>query len=149
MGFPTETREDIAGSISLAFRLVGENPNAGVSFSIYTPYPGSELFAKALQHGLRAPQRIEEWIPFTYRNLAQNGPSLSKEMRKIVMMIDFCSFFIGQTALVKPTEDTRLGAKLLGKLYAHLARKRASKLWYHFPLEIELARLLRIYGKQD
>jgi anaerobic magnesium-protoporphyrin IX monomethyl ester cyclase len=148
MGFPTETREDVAESISLAFRLVGENPNAGVSFNIYTPYPGTELFDKAVQHGLCAPQRIEEWIPFNYRNLAQNGPWLSKEMRKIVKMIDFCSFFIGQKALVKPTEDTRLGAKVLGKLYAPLARKRASKLWYRFPLEIELARLLRIYGKQ-
>ena len=101
-----------------------------------------------MKYELHRLQRIEEWIPFNYRTLAQNGPWLSKEMRKIVKLIDFCSFFIGQSALVKPTEDTRLGAKLLGKLYAPLARKRESRLWYHFPLEIELARLLRIYGKQ-
>jgi anaerobic magnesium-protoporphyrin IX monomethyl ester cyclase len=149
MGFPTETKEDLAESISLAFKLVDENPNAGVSFNIYTPYPGTELFDTAVQHGLRAPKCIEEWVPFNYRSLAQNGPWLSKEMQKIVRMLDFSSFFIGQRALLKPTEDTKLGAKLLSKLYAPLARIRAKKLWYRFPLEIELARFLRIYGKQN
>jgi hypothetical protein len=40
-------------------------------------------------------------------------------------------------------------ATLLGRVYAPLARKRAKRLDYRFPLEIRLAKLLRIYGKQD
>lgn len=149
IGFPTETREDLAESVSLAFKLVRENPNASTSFNIYTPYPGTELFDTAVEHGLRVPQRLEDWVPFNYRNLSQDGPWLSKEMRKIVKMIDFCSFFIGERPLVRPTEDTHPVAKLTGRLYAPLARKRARNLWYRFPVEIKLARFLRIYGKQD
>jgi radical SAM superfamily enzyme YgiQ (UPF0313 family) len=149
IGFPTETREELAESVSMAFRLVDENPNASTSFNIYTPYPGTELFDTAVEHGLRVPKRLEEWVPFHYRNLSQDGPWLSKEMRKIVKMVDFCSFFIGEKPLIRPTEDTRAVARLAGRLYAPLARKRAANLWYRFPVEIQLARLLGIYGKQD
>lgn len=149
IGFPTETKQDLAESVSLAFSLAEENPRAGIYFNIYTPYPGTELFETTVQHGLRVPQRTEEWIAFNYRNLVQDGPWLSEEMRRIVKMLDFCSFFIGERPLLRPTEETRLVATLLGRLYAPVARKRARTLWSRFPLEIQLARALRIYGKQE
>jgi anaerobic magnesium-protoporphyrin IX monomethyl ester cyclase len=147
-GFPTETKDDLAESVSMAFRLVDENQRAGIYFNIYTPYPGTELFETAVKQGLRIPERLEDWIPFNYRNLVQNAPWLSKEMRAMVKMIDFCSFFIGQRPLLDPTEETSGIATFLGRLYAPVARKRAQNLWYRFPMEIELARFFRIYGKQ-
>jgi anaerobic magnesium-protoporphyrin IX monomethyl ester cyclase len=148
IGFPTETKHDLAESVSLAFRLVDENDRAGIYFNIYTPYPGTELFDTAVKHGLQVPQRLEDWIGFNYRNLVQNGPWLSEEMREMVKMIDFCSFFIGQRPLLQPTEETSRVATLLGRLYAPMARMRAKKLWWRFPVEIELAKFFRIYGKQ-
>jgi radical SAM superfamily enzyme YgiQ (UPF0313 family) len=149
MGFPTETKSDLSESISLAFGLIKEHPRAGIYFNIYTPYPGTELFDIAVKYGLKVPQRVEDWITFNYRNLIQNGPWLSAEMRKIVKMLDFCSYFIGERPLIQPTEETRKVATLLGRLYAPVARIRTRKLWYHFPLEIKLARFFRIYGKQN
>ena len=149
IGFPTETKEDLAESVSLSFRLAEENPRAGIYFNIYAPYPGTELFDTAVKHGLHVPQQVEDWIPFNYRNLIQNGPWLSEEMRKIVKMMDFCSFFIGERPLLEPTEETSRVASRLGKLYAPLARIRAKRLWYRFPVEMELARFFRIYGKQN
>ncbi|MFC1851295.1 B12-binding domain-containing radical SAM protein [candidate division CSSED10-310 bacterium] len=146
MGVPTETKDDLMESISLAFRLIDENPEAGISWNIYTPYPGTELFNITVKHGLTIPQGVEEWIPFHYRNLTQNGPWLSKEMRKITRMLDFCSFFIGQKSLIRPIEKTNRLAMLLGKLYSPVARKRVKNLWYQFPLEINLARIFRLYG---
>ena len=44
---------------------------------------------------------------------------------------------------------TKLPLDFTRSLYAPLARKRAKNLWYRFPVEIQLARLLGIYGKQD
>jgi hypothetical protein len=70
-------------------------------------------------------------------------------MRRIVKMVDFCSFFIGNRPLLKPTEETSMAATLLGRLYAPLARKRAKSLYYRFPVEINLAKFFRIYGKQE
>ncbi len=149
MGFPTETKADLAESISLAFRLIDENPNAGISFNIYTPYPGTELFDLAVKYGLNAPQCIEDWVPFNYRNLAQNGPWLSKEMRRIVEMLDFCSFFIGKRFIVQPYEKTNPLAKLLGNIYAPVAKKRLQEFWCQFPVEIKLAKLFGLYAKQE
>ena len=149
MGFPTETKSDLAETISLAFRLTNENLNAGTSFNIYTPFPGTELFDVAVQHGLRVPQRIEDWVPFNYRNLTKNTPWLSKEMYKIIEMLDFCSFFIGRRNFLQPYEKTNPLVTLLCNMYAPLARRRVEKFWAHFPVEVKLAKFFRIYAKQD
>ncbi len=149
MGFPTETKEDLEESVSLAIRLLDENPNAVKSFNIYTPFPGTELFDIAVKHGLNIPQRIEDWIPFNYRNLTQNAPWISKEMRKITEMLDFCSFFIGKRAFLQPYKKTHPLVTLLCNLYAPFAKKRVEKLLYQFPIEVKLVKFFRIYAKQD
>jgi radical SAM superfamily enzyme YgiQ (UPF0313 family) len=73
MGLPTETPDDLAQSIRLAEQLVDDNPKACKSFNIYTPYPGTELYHVALQHGLKEPERLEDWASFNYRRLAQDA----------------------------------------------------------------------------
>lgn len=145
MGIPTETKDDLAESVSLAIKLLDENPNVVNIFSIFTPYPGTELFDIAVKHGLDVPQQIKEWIPFNYRNYTQNTHWLSKEMLKIIEMIDFCSFFIG----IQPFKNPNPLVTLLCNLYAPMARKRLEKLFYRFPVEIKLAKFFRIYAKQD
>ena len=123
MGFPTETEEDLAESVSLAFRLLDENPKADTSFNIYTPFPGTELFDVTVKNGLRAPERVEDWVAFNYRNLTQGAPWLSGEMRHLVEMLDFCTFFIGKRPFLQPYEKTSPWVSLLCNLYAPLARR--------------------------
>jgi radical SAM superfamily enzyme YgiQ (UPF0313 family) len=149
MGFPTETKEDLAESVSLAFRLLDENPKAQISFNIFTPFPGTELFDISVRHGLHAPERIEDWFSFNYRNLTQGAPWLSVEMRHIVAMLDFCTFFIGKRPFRHPYAKTNPLVSFLSNLYAPLARKRVKHFWGQFPIEIKLAKLLGLYGKQD
>jgi radical SAM superfamily enzyme YgiQ (UPF0313 family) len=149
MGFPTETKEDLTESVSLAFRLLDENPKADTSFNIFTPFPGTELFDISVRHGLHAPERIEDWVSFNYRNLTQGAPWLSEEMRHIVEMLDFCIFFIGERPFRHPYEKTNPLVSLLCNLYAPLAKKRVRNFWGQFPVEIKLAKLFRLYAKQD
>jgi radical SAM superfamily enzyme YgiQ (UPF0313 family) len=148
MGFPTETREDLAASVSLALRLVDENPKASVYFNIYTPYPGTELFALAVEHGMRIPSRTEDWILYHYRGLAHDAPWLSAHLRDLVRMLDFCFFFVGRQSLMGSAEETQWLAKVLARLYAPLARARVRNLWGQAPLEIWLSRILGIYGRE-
>jgi radical SAM superfamily enzyme YgiQ (UPF0313 family) len=148
MGLPTETKEDLMDSISLALKLSKENPLAQFFFNIYIPYPGTELFDTAVRLGLDAPQRLEDWIRVSYRNLSLNAPWLSKEMKEAVKMIDFCSFFIGKGHLRKPHEKTSPLVVFLSKIYAPLAKKRFEQFFYRFPIEIKLARFLKVYGRQ-
>ncbi len=148
MGFPTETKDDLSETIMLALRLLKENPKADASFNIFTPYPGTELFDIVLKHGLRFPESIEEWVPFTYRNLTQGGPWLSDEMRQLVQVLDFCTFFMGKRPFLKPYEKTSLWASSLGKIYAPFAQQRIKHLWVKLPIEVKLAKFLGLYAGQ-
>lgn len=149
IGFPTETKEDLNESVSLALRLLDENPKADTSFNIYTPFPGTELFDMTLKHGLRVPKHVEDWAAFNYRNLTQGAPWLSGEMRRIVEMLDFCIFFVGKRPFLKPYEKTSPWVSLLCNLYAPLARGRVKHFCGHFPVEIKLAKLFGLYAKQE
>jgi radical SAM superfamily enzyme YgiQ (UPF0313 family) len=141
MGFPTETRAELAESLTLASTLVKENSNADVSFNIFTPFPGTELFDMSLKHGLRFPEKTEDWFPFSYRNLVQGTPWLSGEMRHLVEVMDFCTFFMSNRPFVNPYEKTNKWFSFLSRLYSPVARFRVKFLWDGFPLEVRLARL--------
>ena len=149
MGFPTETEEDLNESISLALRLLHENPKADTSFNIYTPFPGNELFNIAVKYGMQVPKRVEDWVSFNYRNLTQGAPWLSKEMRHLVEMLDFCQFFIGKRPFLQPYEKTSPWVSLLSHAYAPLARMRVKHFWSEFPIEMKLAKLFGLYARQN
>ena len=48
------------------------------SISVYTPYPGSELYNRALQLGLKAPQSLVEWSKF----MAVPEDAFEKDVRR-------------------------------------------------------------------
>lgn len=149
MGLPTETRKDMEKTFTLVLKLLKENPNATKSINIYTPFPGTELFDVAVKLGLQVPQRIEDWVPFNYRNLTQNTPWVSRDMRKLIEVLDFCSFFVGKKTFLQPYKKTHPLVIFLSNLYAPVAEKRLKSFYYHFPLEVKLAKFFRIYAKQD
>ncbi len=149
MGLPTETREDMEKTFTLILKLLKENPNATKSVNIYTPFPGTELFDVAVKHGLRVPQRIEDWIPFNYRNLAQNESWVSGDMRRLIEVLDFCAFFVGKKTFLQPYKKTHPLVIFLSNLYAPIAEKRVKNFYYRFPIEVKLAKFFRIYAKQD
>ena len=148
MGMPTETIKDLRESVSLATRLVDENTRAAIRFSIYTPYPGTELYDVAVKHGLRVPERLEDWINFNYRNVSPNDPWLETEMRKLIEMIDFCSSFIGKRTFAETYVRPGRFMMALRDGYEPLAKMRLKKFIYHFPLEWTLAKRLGLYSKQ-
>ncbi len=149
MGFPTETKEELAETINLALRLLEVNSKADASFNIYTPFPGTELFEMALKHGLRFPEKIEDWYAFTYRNPPQGAAWLSEEMRRLVEVMDFCTFFMGRRPFRKPYEKVSPVVSFFSKIYAPIAQQRLKHLWIGFPIEVKLAKILGLYASQN
>jgi len=149
IGLPTETREDLAASVSLALELLEDNPEGNAFFNIYTPFPGTRLFDVAVQHGLRPPERLEDWAASDYRNPTQGAPWLSAEMRRLVEMLDFCAFFVGKKSGLQSTDNSNPLVRLLCRGYAPVARVRMRHLWGGFPVEVKLARLAGLYARQD
>ena len=61
-GFPTETYEELMQTINCMIKVKKDNPAAIVeSMCIYTPYPKTNLWPLAIEHGLQPPQTLEEW----------------------------------------------------------------------------------------
>jgi len=149
IGLPTETREDLAASVSLALELLEDNPEGNAFFNIYTPFPGTRLFDVAVRHGLRVPERLEDWAASDYRNPTQGAPWLSADMRGLVEMLDFCAFFVGEQSGLQSSDNTNPLVRLLCRSYAPVARTRMRHLWAGFPAEIRLARLAGLYARQD
>lgn len=149
MGLPTETPEEFAQSIRLAVQLTDENPRAVKTFNIYTPYPGTELYALALQLGLKEPQRLEDWARFNFRNIPDESMWVHPEIRRLIMGLDFPLMFLGKGHFVNPYKKTNPFVVALSRLYYPIARYRVTHLDARFPMETKLVKALGLFGRQD
>ena len=62
IGFPGESLKDIKDTVRLAIELQKRNKNAWFPFNIFTPFPGTPMFQKAIEYGFRAPEDLEGWV---------------------------------------------------------------------------------------
>ncbi|MFH0860369.1 MAG: radical SAM protein [Candidatus Altiarchaeota archaeon] len=61
-GFPTEIEEEFNNTLDLIRELKTDNPDAIVwKMSMYTPYPGTELFELAVRGGFVLPDSLKGW----------------------------------------------------------------------------------------
>jgi len=67
LGFPDETDEDVNATLSLISQLQEHNANVETPFvNLYTPYPGTKLYARALELGFQEPQTPADWGRITW-----------------------------------------------------------------------------------
>lgn len=79
-GFPFESVEQIKETVCLMNRLSKENRDAFVSkLQLYTPFPGTELFHIAADHGVRFPESLEGWSDYHYGTVNCGGFSAKHE----------------------------------------------------------------------
>jgi radical SAM superfamily enzyme YgiQ (UPF0313 family) len=142
-GIPTETKEDILSSVRMIFRLLEENPHCQISgFNQFTPYPGTELFDLAIEHGLKAPNDLEGWIDFDESDCAKINPWIDAERQRLLDTLYFTGFFIDykfQSHFTGKSLKSRL-LRLIAMLYRPAARLRFKHCFTAFPMEIALKR---------
>lgn len=62
IGWPTETLAERQETINLILKLLEIHPKAAAyPLWIYIPYPGTDLFKKAIELGFQPPRSLEEW----------------------------------------------------------------------------------------
>jgi radical SAM superfamily enzyme YgiQ (UPF0313 family) len=65
IGFPTESEEEVFMTVDLALRMLEDNNKAMIAgFYVVVPYPGTELYALALENGFVPPSRLEDWAEY-------------------------------------------------------------------------------------
>jgi radical SAM superfamily enzyme YgiQ (UPF0313 family) len=146
LGIPGETAADMAESAALILKLVDENRKATTGIQIFVPYPGTELHDLAVQHGLPVPQRLEEWVHFSWANRRLDYPWLSPETRRLLQMIAFSGLFLPGDRNLRVFSEVSAFVSLVARLYRPAARKRVRGLHYRFMPELRIAELLGFKG---
>ena len=148
MGFPTETEEDLAKTMSLKMKLSSENKHAVPRFNIFTPFPGTELFNISVENGLKVPQKLEDWVSFNYRTVNKSAVWVSERMKKLIRMLHFATLLAERNNFINPYKRTSLPVALAAAIYYPIAKLRVKKLYYQFPIDLRLAEALGVYPKQ-
>lgn len=147
MGMPTETPDELRQSLELADRLIEENPKAAKTFNIYTAYPGTELYHHAVQEGLQAPERLEDWAGFNFRRVPKRAAWIDPGTKRLIENLDFPLMFLG-TNFTDPYRRTNPIVVSLAKLYQPVARYRVRNMDVRFPVESKLVKALGLFARQ-
>lgn len=66
IGFPDETEEDLRATLALIGALIRAPGVVIFGPSIFIPYPGTPLFARAVERGFQPPGELEGWISYDW-----------------------------------------------------------------------------------
>lgn len=149
MGVPTETKEELARTVSLFLRVSRENETAIPRLNVFTPFPGTYLYRLSVDNGLKVPEKLEDWVTFNFRTTHSTAPWLSEKRKKLIRMLHFVSALAIGGNFIVPYKKTHFIARTLAALYYPIARVRIKKLFYHFPIELKLAEWSGVYPKQS
>ena len=145
IGMPTETKKDIDTTVKLALDLAKENPNAWTRISPYMPFPGTEMYDFAIQHGFRPPKNLEGWAKFNSLDSWHNyfGSWMSKDMIDYTDSIAFLSSLYNKNIRYKITSKTM---RLLFDCYRPFAKFRLEKSFHKFPIELQVNKFIEKAG---
>jgi radical SAM superfamily enzyme YgiQ (UPF0313 family) len=125
-GFPTETREDLMMTTSLAWTLLSENKSAMISpFHHYKPYPGTPLGALAVDETYKIPDSLEEWGRCDWTQSIQRDKG--KGILGLMKNIELVSILADRKL---ETQSDSILLPLLAKLYRPVARYRLRNNFY-------------------
>jgi radical SAM superfamily enzyme YgiQ (UPF0313 family) len=92
-GFPGETSEDFDRTIDIIPQLWATNPLITVNGIFpFNAYPGTALYRRALELGLKAPQSLDQWGEWTFQYEPDNpwlSPLMKRKMEIAFYMIRF------------------------------------------------------------
>ncbi len=91
-GYPDETAGDLDETFDLIDELVSLDKSFEPGISIYTPFPGTPLYARALEAGFEEPGSLEQWGKYRY-SIVDNLPWLVRKQRNLLRTVGLISRF--------------------------------------------------------
>lgn len=133
VGFPDQPEKDLGESLRLIKDIKMKFPNHQFTPFLYTPYPGTKLFRKSNEKGLKIPVSLKGWIPWTL--LSVRTPWIDNKFLDRVN--SFTKFYF---PLAFPSESLkkRFQEGLRGYIYKflhRLERYRVERNFFLLPLE--------------
>lgn len=136
IGFPTETEKNIDETIRLGVELTKIHPNTVVTFQVYVPFPGTDLYQLAVGGGYAIPEN-----PLEYKCLDTMDGDIdikwaSYKGLKGIALVRKLNLMNKYACLLTYGKGTSW-IRTLGKSFlAYFARFRLVHDYYEFPFEI-------------
>lgn len=136
-GYPTETKEDINETITTINKIEEAYPNSYHILNIFSPYPGTEAYDLAIEHGFKPPQDLENWTK-NFREECTNLPYIeNKELLENMRLTAILKTLGKRPDWYKPVFRPGI------KIFSTIAKKRWEKQNFNYPYDLKLVKLLK------
>lgn len=133
IGFPSETLSEIKKTVQLALRLYLMNKNTWFPFNIFTPFPGTLMFKKAVEYGFHPPQKLQDWARLESTGWAKYyGNWMTKKDNRILESINCTSYLAFPSAAPK---ISRWFLRMIFMIYQPIAYVRFKYMFYFMHIE--------------
>lgn len=148
LGLPWEkkTEEQVKKEFYYTFKLIDQVLSVDRRFrillSMYTPYPGSQMYHQSLKMGLEVPDSLEGWSNFQLDE--HNTPWTSKRQSELVKRLTrYIFFFMDKDSYswISVRINNRFARELFRlsfKLFESIAVFRWKYKFFHFPFDYEI-----------
>ena len=139
-GFPGEGEKERRETIRFMMDMCRRFPGAEFWTNIFTPYPGSPIFARARELGIHVPESLEGWIDYFPRYTVL--PWLSgKDHQRVQVMRDYLRIAFDRA----PIAADRGGwlPRAMQRMTSYPARWRLDHDVYALPVELWINRKLK------
>ncbi|MBI4947473.1 MAG: B12-binding domain-containing radical SAM protein [Bacteroidetes bacterium] len=147
ISFPSESDRDIDMTLDMIrqAKLIDKSLRTRIFF--YTPYPGTELYKKAIEHGFRPPEKMEGWATHTLRKF--HAPWWKKDYRwKLEVFANFYLPLVNPGFYKMVPRNMQPVVFIINKLFYPIAYLRFKYNLLRFPIEaIVFIILLRLFNK--
>ncbi len=133
IGFPGETISGIQKTVELAVELQKKNKNAWFPFNVFTPFPGTPMFRRAVEYGFNAPKNLEEWDKLESVGWGKYyGHWMKEKDNKLLRSINFTSYVAFPASLQKISNPL---LRILFRGYQPFAYFRFKHMFYSMHIE--------------
>lgn len=134
VGFPNETDESVAASVSVIKQLRRMSRNFETPVFYFKPYPGSAITSEVVNSGFELPSTTREWADFDY--IGSSGPWVSPEKERFIERFKFYAnlgYGKERGIIARPLQE--------------LSRMRCESEQFGFPIEKAIIEFIRPKAK--
>ncbi len=146
--FPVDSGEDVDQTIDMVRRAKLLDPNLRARIFFYTPYPGTELYDKAIAAGFKPPARLEDWPSHTLRKF--KAPWTQKDFRWAMEVFANFYFPLCNPRFYESIPIAKLKPLLfvINKVFFPIAFLRFKYNYFRLPFEAKMfLKCLQFYNK--
>jgi radical SAM superfamily enzyme YgiQ (UPF0313 family) len=145
--FPMNPNRDFYATLNMIRIAKLKDPTLRAKIFFYTPYPGTELYQKALAKGFKEPNSLEAWASHTLRKF--HAPWLKKSYSwKLEVFVNFYLPLMNPKAYKISPRNIMPIVFIINKLFFPTTYLRFKLNFFKYPIEaILFLKLLRIFNK--